>query len=55
MDKVIAEYTELVKAYCSLPSDATIAAIEAFEAAHPELLDTHFGTVFMNVSGGKFD
>ena len=49
MDKIVAEYTELVKEYCSLPSDATIAAIESFEAAHPELVDTHFGAIFMNV------
>lgn len=55
MEKIIADYTELVKAYCSCPSDATIEAIEAFEAAHPELVETSFGTVFMNVSGGKFD
>ncbi len=55
MDKIIAAYTELVKAYCALPSDATIEAIEAFEDAHPELLETAFANVFMNVSGGKFD
>jgi len=55
MDKIIAEYTELVKAYCSCPSDATIEAIEAFEAAHPELDAMPLGIVFMNVSGGKFD
>lgn len=55
MDKIIAEYTELVKAYCDCPSDATIEAIEAFEEAHPELIEASFGTVFMNVSGGKFE
>lgn len=55
MEQLIADYTELVKAYCSCPSDATIEAIEAFEAAHPELLETAFANVFMNVSGGKFD
>jgi hypothetical protein len=55
VEKIIAEYTELVKAYCSCPSDATIEAIEAFEEAHPELHEMTFGTVFMNVSGGKFD
>jgi len=49
------KYTELVKAYCSCPSDATIEAIEAFEAAYPEVDDIPAGTVFMNVLGIKFD
>jgi len=49
------KYTELVKAYCSCPSDANIEAIEAFEEANPEVEYLPTGTVFMNVLGIKFD
>lgn len=42
MSNTVTEYMDLVAAALASPTDAHIDAVEAFEAAHPEVIDAAY-------------